>query len=164
MIINVRYRAALVAGAISVCFGLAGCGGSSVSLPTGDGGSVKVDKDSNDFSIESDDGSIKSTTGKLPDGFPEAEVPVLPGTIVSSVGIDSEGQRGWSVVVEADPDADPDAAFGLLEKAGFVSESSMDAGGSKTRTYQTDEWDVLVSVTAVDGDRNVSYTVAPAER
>lgn len=154
-------RAAMMATSAALCLALGACGADSIAIPTGDGGSVKVDKGNDGFSVETDEGSARaSSSNALPDGYPEEDVPVVPGTIISSFSVDSAEQKGWSVVIQGSASQKPDTAVDLLTAKGFTVESTFASDGSRTTALDSTNWQVIVSVAGSGADQTFSYTVA----
>lgn len=154
----------LLISAIAMATVLTACGGDSVSVPDGNGGSVKVDNSGDGgVKIESEDGTVVGGTGSLPKGFPEGEVPVVDGDILSGVGVDTADQQGYNVVITPSGDDDLDAAVALLTAKGFTTEGTIDMGVSQTAQLKSDAWEVLVAYTVTEGDRSFSYTVVPVD-
>lgn len=160
MTTKVRTMAAialLVAG-----LGLAGCGSDEKTV-TVNGDKVTVDRDGDGVKIESDVGSSEFGTGSLPEDFPEADVPVVDGTIAGGAKNDTGGMTTWTVIVQTEGGVDAVLAevTAKLEDAGFTSETSGNYGGSAAAQF-TGKYTVGVSVTGTDDQITVSYVVTPA--
>jgi hypothetical protein len=101
----------------------------------------------------------------LPDGFPEADVPLYDGEIVFGAAFGTGTEQVFNVTVSV-PDAGAvDQIAADLEAAGFTSAGEVnltsDQGG--TLIYTSDTWGVLV-VVATDGETgwSANYTVTSA--
>lgn len=154
--------AGLVAGAL---LATSACGDDGTTITTPDG-TVKVDKDGSDFTVEGSDGTKVEGGTELPDGFPE-EVRLVEGRIIQALRAEDAGGGGFSVSVEVDGDVGPvaDDAIALLEDAGFTDAGYQASTADAVTTSLTSAtWQVLVMVTSSgdDGTVYVSYTVAPA--
>lgn len=142
------------------------CGGDGTTITTPDG-TVKVDADGSDFSVEGEDGTKVEGGTELPEGFPD-EVPLVDGRIIQAVkATDGASGGGFSVSIEVDGDVT--AAFadasGRLEAADFADEGYLGTSGEVSLgTYTSPEWQVLVSVSpSGDGGKVfVNYTIARA--
>lgn len=141
------------------------CGGDGTSIKTPDG-TVKVDKDGSDFSLEGPDGTKVEGGTDLPDDFPE-EVRLVEGRIIQAIKAGDANGGGFSVSVEVDGEISTVGADAVakLTDAGF-EESGYQASTAEmmTESLSSSEWQVLVSVSASgdDGKVFVNYTVAPA--
>ncbi len=155
-------RVAALAATAALAFPLSACGGDSISVPDGKGGSVKVDRSGEDFSIDTEDGSAVGSAGKLPDGFPTDDIPLVAGAVISGIGVNDGDQVGWNVVISPTSSEAANGAFALMTESGFTQTSTMDANGTTIKSYSSDKWEVLVSVIDVEGDLTVTYAAAPA--
>ena len=158
-------RGLCVLAAIAALLGATACGGDSVTVKTPDG-SVEIDADGSDFTIEGDDGSIVEGGTELPDDFPE-EIALVEGRVIQAIKAGSANGGGFSVSVEREGALDEvfgDAAQ-LLREAGFTEEGSQSAAGSlASAMFGSTDWKVLLAVTESgdDGKVFVNYTVAAA--
>lgn len=158
-------RALCALAASAVLLGATACGGDSVTVKTPDG-SVEVDADGSDFTIEGEDGSTVEGGTELPDDFPE-EVALVEGRVIQAIRADSANGGGFSVSIERDGGLDEvfDEAAGLLLGAGFTEEGSQSAAGSlASAVFRSTDWQVLLAVTD-SGEADtvlVNYTVAAA--
>lgn len=148
-----------VAATLASAVLLTGCGSPGITLPTSEGG-VSVSGDGSQVQVESDAGSFSAGSGALPDGFPEAEIPVLDGEIVSSMYIDEGTASAWSVTVLAPAGGDPMAeARSALEAAGFSAGTSGDMFGMKVVELTNGTYRVVLSVVDQDDQVAVQYGV-----
>jgi hypothetical protein len=97
-----------------------------------------------------------NSDGGLPDGFPEAEVPLYDGEIVGGMGagsVDSGG--GWTVIVRTGDDREADFAAidAQLTEAGY----SGFLEGVGSGAYSDEQYSVIVSV-ADDGSGQSTAT------
>lgn len=139
---------------------LSACGADDFSIPT-PGGEVKVDRDGDEVRIETDEGSLVTGSGALPEGFPADDVPIVEGEIISGASINGQDSQGFSVLVNVDGDLETVVAqaTGLLEGAGFDEQSQTSAEGFALRSYTSDTYALTVSATELDGVTSVQYTV-----
>ena len=139
---------------------LSGCGGTDELVTD----NAKVSRDDGDITIETTDGTVKSSTdAKLPEGFP-ADVPLIDGTIINAVSITESDQRGWTVMITTD--ASPaDAAAEVkaqLTAAGFTVNGTTDAGQMVQLILESSSYQILAGVSNYgESETSVSYTVVP---
>lgn len=148
-----------LAGTLVSALLLTGCGSAGISLPTSDG-DVSVARDGSEVRIQSDEGSFVAGSDALPEGFPEAEVPVVDGQIISSMRLDEGSTSAWSVTVLTAPGTDPvPRATSALEASGFTTGSSQDLPGMRVVELTNDVYRVVLG-TIDQGDQvAVQYTV-----
>lgn len=157
-----RVLGALAASAILL--GATACGSDSVTVRTPDG-SVEVDADGSDFTVEGEDGSKVEGGTEVPDDFP-AEVELVEGRVIQAIKADTAEGGGFSVSIERAGTLEDvfEEAAGLLRDAGFDEDGSQSVAGSLSgATFASPDWQVLVMVTpsGEDGNVFVNYTVAP---
>lgn len=155
---------ARVTVAITLCLALTACGGGVEDLPgaTPDGVSVDTSKDGG-ITVESEDGSFSGGVGKLPEGFPSDDIPLVKGEVQSGFAMDTTGQKGWSVVITGSA-VDHDKAVALLTAKGFSVEGTFGAGGGTMSTQlMSSKWGVLLSTSTAGGQSSTTYTVGPAD-
>ena len=152
-------RSTIVAATLASAVLLTGCGSPGITLPTSEGG-VSVSGDGSSVQVESDAGSFSAGSGALPDGFPEAEIPVLDGEIISSMRLDEGSTSAWSVTVLTPAGSDPmSRATSALEAAGFSTGSSQDLPGMSVVELTTDVYRVVLGTIDQGDQMAVQYTV-----
>lgn len=116
------------------------------------------------------EGVIEGATGgnvdiggtDLPDGFPQSEVPLYDGAIVSGMSLGNADGEIFNVLVKV-PDAGAlDQIASQLEDAGFTADGGFTASGQDggTAMYSNDSWSVLVLVSSDNSDGwTANYTV-----
>jgi len=100
----------------------------------------------------------------LPEGYPEAEVPVIDGEILFGGGIGSGADKIYNVTVRVPDGAAIDQIKEQLEGAGFVAQAGLgETANGGTYIASTDAWGVLV-VVSEDGSNGwvANYTVTAA--
>lgn len=139
---------------------VAACGSDDVTIPT-DQGDVSVSKDGSKIDIESEDGSVKGGSGKLPAGFPADEVPLVDGEILTAIAVDQTGGGGWSISILADGGAEGrhSEAISLLKAAGFEADAEQTVTGTAMTILVADDYRVLLGSTPQDGQTLMQYTV-----
>lgn len=138
---------------------LAGCGSPGISLPTSEG-DVAVSRDGSQVRIESDEGSFTAGSDALPDGFPETEVPILDGEIISSMHLDEGTRSAWSVTVLVPPGGDAIAeARSALEASGFAAGSSQNLPGMRVVELTSETYRVILGAVDQEDQVAVQYTV-----
>lgn len=149
----------VAAASCALILALGACGSDDITVPT-DKGDVSVSRDGNDVTIESEDGSVKGGSGKLPDGFPADEIPLVDGDILAAVAVDQTGTSGWSVSVLTDgsPAERHAEAVATLEAAGFTSEGTAQAGYAMA-ILSNGIYRVLVGSLPQDDEAVIQYTV-----
>lgn len=158
-------RAAILTATGGLCLGLTACGGDSISIPDGQGGSVSIDKSGDDeFTLENDEGTVTSGT-KLPDDFPSDEVPLVEGTLISAVSVNQDDGRGFSAVIQTSKSADEafTEAVALLTDAGYESSAQFAASGSNLAGLEGPVYTVLVQQVDQGDGATISYTIAPSD-
>ena len=103
------------------------------------GADIELDEDGGTMSIKTDDGEMSFGTGaELPESFPESEVPLVDGEIVTSMRIKDETSDGYSVSMMVEGNiADVNAeAVALLEGAGFESTTESDMGEMRSVGFE----------------------------
>lgn len=161
---SLAQRAAVLSVGAVLSLGLAACGGSdSVTVPDGQGGTVKVDREDEEVTLDTEGGTVTSSS-KLPKDFPSDKVPLIEGDVVSSISTSQTGGGGFNVVVSSSKSAKDalDEAVALLtaagyEKSGVFNDTSTDLAGLKSADYM-----VLVQVIDAGQGTTVSYTIASA--
>jgi hypothetical protein len=150
---------------------LAACGGSAEDTTEGAvedaieaelGGDASVDLGEDSLTIDTEDGSISTGTGELPEGFPDA-VPLVDGEVVFGQRSDSPEGTGWTVqmLVKTTPDDVTAELARALDEAGFDVQSAPTEGGT-TLLADSQEWSVLAVVAPGDDGTTVLYTVSAA--
>ncbi|MGX5681533.1 hypothetical protein [Schumannella luteola] len=96
----------------------------------------------------------------LPDGYPEAEVPIIDGEIVFGGSIGDASGAIYNVTVKVSGESAIDDIKAQLEGAGFTTQVGGDTTGGATYIGNTDAWGVLV-VVSDSGDNGwvANYTV-----
>lgn len=96
----------------------------------------------------------------LPDGYPEAEVPVIDGEIVFGGALGDGSGAIYNVTVKVSGASAIDDIKAQLEGAGFTTQAGGDTTGGATYIGNTDAWGVLV-VVSEDGSNGwvANYTV-----
>lgn len=147
---TIKLRVSIVAATAVGAFLLASCSpgdllesavekGVEKGVEAATGADIDIDEDGGNMSIKTEDGEMSFGTGaELPETFPESEVPLVDGEIMTSMRIKDETSDGYSVsiVVEgtiADVNAE---AVELLEGAGFESTSESDMGEMRTAGFE----------------------------
>ncbi|MBG6239364.1 hypothetical protein IWX78_002343 [Mycetocola sp. CAN_C7] len=93
-------------------------------------------------------------SGGLPEGFPEAEVPLVPGDVMGAATT-VNGTAGWVVNVTAQDAGD--AASELLTDAGFTETGRASNADGSVLSTTSDSF----QVTVVSSPDTVVYTVVP---
>jgi len=120
------------------------------------------DIENGNVDIDTTDGG--ASTGKLPKGFPEEEVPVIDGDVL--VGSYTKNPNTWTATVQVGPaggdkSAAYDAAAERLTGAGLESVTpKADNGTSITGDFSTDTYLVNLAVTDSNGI-DVTYVISP---
>lgn len=153
---------ALIAGTLLATSACGGDDGTTITTPDG---TVKVDNDGSDFSLEGPDGSKVEGGTELPDGFPE-EVRLVEGRIIQAIRAEDAGGGGFSASVEVSGEVREvaDDAIARLKDAGFTDSGyQASTADTVTTSLTSGTWQVLlmVSVSGDDGKVYASYTVAP---
>lgn len=123
---------------------------------------VDVDLDNiedGEIEIDSTDGGV--TTGKLPNGFPTDEVPVVDGDILG--GTSTKNPDTWNATIKVgEPGGDKQAAYDdAAATLGLdVVQEPIDNGTSISGTYVSETYTVILAVTDSNGIV-VNYTVSP---
>lgn len=159
---SVLRRAAVLTSAAVLSLGVAACGGSDgITVPDGKGGSVAVDQSDDGVTLDTQGGSVTSST-KLPKDFPTDKVPLIDGDVVSSVSTSQTGGGGFNVVVASSKSA-TDAlaeAVTLLTGAGYEKSGAFADSGSTIAGLKSADYMVLVQIVDIGKGTTVSYTVA----
>lgn len=120
------------------------------------GDDVDVDIEDDEITVEGEDGSV-TMGGKLPEGFPEDDVPLVDGDVVVAMGAEGEGFQ-VNLAVDGEPEAVFDEAVGLLEDAGFATEDET-AVGAMSASLTSPKYTVSVLASGASGATTVSYVV-----
>lgn len=103
------------------------------------GSEIDVDEDGGNLSIKTEDGEVSFGGGaELPDGFPEADVPLIDGEIISAMRIQNETSDGFGInmTVQGTIADVHDEAAGLLQGAGFTETTVSDLGEMRSSGYE----------------------------
>jgi hypothetical protein len=142
---------------------LAACGGGSDVVSKGaekavedaTGCDIDANGDEAKFECENEDGkgsfSVGSNT-ELPDDFPERDVPLPEGEVISAVSTENDGKQGFNVTVKIDGSLSSAAEDYRteLEDAGFTvdtdSSFSLGSGDAGITAFEAEgsTWDVNV--------------------
>lgn len=123
---------------LSGCFGLPGLPGVPDLPGVPGGGSDDVNDELVEDIIEgAGGGDIDFESGSLPAGFPEGDIPLIPGEIGPSMAVVEA--TAWTVTVYTDDQATAESAPALLEQAGFSNDSVF--------AWENDEYVVVVVTT-----------------
>ena len=130
---------------------------------------AEVESGEDGFSVTTEDGEFSiGSDGTLPEGFPEAEVPVVEGDIIQTAKVADGTADGYLVTVSVEgalDDVHADA-LGRLEGAGFTVAADVDLEEMRSTSLEGagDVEAVTLGVIANSGDGTctVSYTVAMA--
>jgi copper chaperone CopZ len=158
-------RAPVLAAMLTVPLLLAGCSNAADKAAEktvekqleAAGGDASVDINGDEIKVETSDGTVEAGTGKLPSGFPEADVPLVDGEVI--VGV-STGD-GFSVSVKYDGSvADGFAAASkALTGAGLAQEEGMPIGDN-SGAFTGNGYSVLLTAADMGGQTAVNYIVA----
>ena len=161
-----RRRRLLALPALGLAAGLllVGCGDDEKNV-TVDGTDYSVSDDGDEVKVESSDGSYQGTTGKLPDGFPSDDVPLIDAPVDAAYGATAEGQGRTFTVglkVEGDVGVRFDEAVSDLKDAGYTSTNTSSVGSTRLASFEGEAWDVML--TADTEQTTISYVVTSADR
>ena len=110
------------------------------------------------------DGQVDVGGEGLPDGFPEAEVPIVDGEILFPMGFGDEGAKVWNVAVKVDGLEVADEIRAQLEGAGFTENEAGIGGATEdgaTLLYANAKYTVLVMVSKdTENGFLANYTVS----
>jgi hypothetical protein len=131
--------------------------GSKVDLSTKDGS----------FSVKDKETGETATVGanqKLPSDFPKSDIPYLTEKAVTLViSTSKEGKKNWSVTTTVKESLDEAIAFfeGKIKEPEYTDVGSYGYNTSKTFTGKSAKYDVVISVTKTDTDKDtlVSYII-----
>lgn len=171
----------ILAPAVAAAFVLGGCGLAEnavegvveEAVEKGVEGATGADVEAGEdgFTVKTEDGEFSmGTDGSLPEGFPQAEVPMVEGTILQTAKVAEGTSDGYHVSMDAagelgDVYAD---ALALLEGAGYAIGGEVDMGEMKSATLEGDGAVAGVTLGVMpgseDGKSTVSYTVAMAKQ
>ena len=153
---------AVAAAVAALSLTAAGCGGDSVTIPTGEG-NIQVDKDGDTFKVETKDGTVESGS-KLPDNFPD-DVPLVDGDLISAAAISASGDDGFVVSLECDASAAEVSAQATEQftAAGYKEVTRMSAGTSSILGFESARWTIALSISESE-PATASYTVAKTEK
>ncbi len=165
--------ALMLAGALL----LTGCGGGddgtaeasgNGSGPGSGSGSSSTNGSSGDepTSNDSGDGSDQPQVdlGSLPDGFPEDDVPLTDGQIITAVGMPGDnGGFGVTLAVGGSFEDAFDDAIGELEDSGFTVKRRDKLGEFDAAQLESADYLVVVSGGESNGQAALTYTVTPTQ-
>jgi hypothetical protein len=151
---------------------LTGCGGDEGATTESDGSSPSTTQDAGGSGGDEptsdqsgDDGNgTEFEMGSLPDDFPEDDVPLADGEIVTAVSTPGVN-GGFAATLKVDgPFEDAfDEALSKLEDAGFTVESRDTIGGYQASRLTSDDYLVVVTGGETDGQAALIYTIQPAQ-
>ncbi len=113
---------------------------------------------SGDTTIDTPGGGQVDTSGELVAGYPVQKVPVVPGTVLSSL---SDPDAGFSVtvLVTGEPKTVAANASALLTERGFVVRSRKQTPGSVSMVLRSKGYRVELAATLSGGQTSVNYVV-----
>ncbi|MDN4480963.1 hypothetical protein [Demequina muriae] len=121
------------------------------------------------FSVTTEDGEFTvGGDGSLPEGFPEAEVPLVDGEIGQTARVNDGDADAFAVSINATGSVEEvhAEALGLLESAGFTVSAEVDMGGMKSATLESEGSVDAVTLGVLEGSdesmSTVNYTVVMA--
>lgn len=156
-------KSAVVAIAMAAAFTLSGCFANPIDQLTDKIGSEIAEGGAEKLVEGMTGGELDIEAGSLPKDFP-AELPVVDGEILSSMGIGVENGKSWTVTIKVDDSlAALATAREQIVSAGFEETLWNDAQGMTMGSFTNDTYIVTISGMFSDGDEQVvSYTVLEA--
>lgn len=156
-----RILAPLLAAALVTGAGLTGC--SAVDNVVGgvvDEAERQVQEQIDRTVSEALGGASISRDGKVPDGFPTDQVPLVDGEIVGGAG--GPGGSGWAVQVRIDGIERFEEAGTLLTDAGYTGNISNSDATSGFGTWTGPAYTVTITVSGEAEALEALYVVVPA--
>jgi hypothetical protein len=104
-------------------------------------------------------GANVTSDGKVPDGFPTKDVPLVDGTVLGG-GAGPNGS-GWVVQLRVDGLDAFSSAQSALANAGFASSTTRSDSSSAFGMYRSDDYRVILAVSKNSDGTTATYIVTP---
>lgn len=133
------------------------------------GNKVDVNTNSGSYSVtdkETGETATVGTSQKLPSDFPKEDIPYLSEKSVTLViSTSKEGKKNWSVTTTVKESLEDAIAFfeGKIKEPDYTNVSSYGYNTSKTFTGKSAKYDVFVTVSKTDTDKDTTVTYVIAQ-
>lgn len=167
-----RRRRAVLLVAASAALLLGGCTTAAEDIAEGAveraleqelGASADVEVGSDQFTVDTEDGTLTAGSGSAPEDFP-SDVPLVDGEVTFAQRLETADGLGWTVVVTTtgDPSEVAERVRSDLEANGFtVDDAGALAGDTPGGTVLAEKADLkaFILVSAEEAQTTVTYTV-----